>query len=345
MKQQRTKSTMKVFLGLLVFLITVAVPRSQAQDNSVEAFPLIEFETPVYTFGTVQKGENIRHDFKFFNRGNQVLKIESVRPGCGCTTAGAWTKTVEPGGFGVIPIQLNTDRFKGPITKSVTVSTNDPKHRSTLLKIQGKVWTPVSVDPMVAAFPALKRLDAVKSTIIRVVNQVDTPMEIRNLRVSGESFKVSLKTVKEGKEFAIEVTTVPPLIYGSNRASIQFDTNLPDVDPFTISASAYVMAPVQVVPNRIMMPQGVLQRDMKKYITVLTYEDKPLEVSEIEVSVEGVDVVANTLNKGKHHRLVLTFPAGIDIDALKDAKLSLKTNHSKFDRFEVPIGSYRSLKK
>ena len=35
----------------------VGLTLAKAQDNQVEAFPVIEFETPVYQFGTVQQGE------------------------------------------------------------------------------------------------------------------------------------------------------------------------------------------------------------------------------------------------------------------------------------------------
>jgi hypothetical protein len=336
---------MKIFSKLVTCFLLTGLTLVQAQDNQVEAFPVIEFETPVYQFGTVQQGEEIRHDFKFFNKGNQVLEITDVRPGCGCTTAGEFTKTIEPGSSGIIPIKLSTARFKGPLSKSVTVSSNDPKRPTTFLQIKGKVWTPVMVDPQVAAFPALKSLNDKKTSVIKVVNKVETPMEIKNLRVEGERFNVALKTITEGKEYQIEITTVPPLVYGSNRGTVRFETNIPDAEKHQIAASAYVMAPVQVLPNRILLKDGVLAKPMKKYLTVLSYEDNPLEVSDVKMSIEGVKIESNTLNNGKHIRMTLTFPAGLNVDELNDAKLTLKTNHKEFSDFEIPVGSYRKLKK
>ena len=333
-----------VQLLALTSLLTPAISsQALAQDNSVEASPVISFETPVFKFGKVRQGEEIRHDFKFTNRGSQTLIIEDVRPSCGCTTAGQWVKSLEPGQSGVIPIKLNTDRFKGPLTKSVTVRSNDPKRTNVYLKIEGEVWTALSVDPMVAAFPAIKDLQQVSTKSIRISNQTETPLVIRNLRVASGPFKASIKTVEEGKLYDITVETVPPLSYGANRADIQFETNLKESPTVKVSASAYVMAPVQVVPNRVMLPNGVLQKPLKKYVTVLTYEDKVLEVSDIQVSVEGVEVEVSQLNNGKHHRLIMTFPQGMNVDALKDASLKLKTSHETFSDFEVPIGSYRAL--
>ena len=345
MKTSLFNVKMNFFSKMIACLLLAGLTTVQGQENQVEAVPVIEFETPTYQFGTVKQGEEIRYDFKFFNKGNQMLEISEVRPGCGCTTAGEWTKVVKPGESGTIPIKLSTERFKGPISKSVTVSSNDPKRPNSFLQIKGQVWMPVSVDPQVATFPALKSLNDKKTSVLTVVNHLETPLEIKNLRMDGERFEVALKTVKEGKECQIEITTVPPMVYGSNRGTIRFETNIPEADKFQIAASAYVMAPVQVVPNRIMLKEGVLDKPMKKYVTVLTYEDTPLEVSDIKVSIEGVKIESSSLNKGKHHRLVLTFPAGLDVDKLEDAILSLETNNKEFSHFDIPVGSYRTLSK
>ena len=68
-----------VQLLALTSLLTPAISsQALAQDNSVEASPVISFETPVFKFGKVRQGEEIRHDFKFTNRGSQTLIIEDV---------------------------------------------------------------------------------------------------------------------------------------------------------------------------------------------------------------------------------------------------------------------------
>jgi hypothetical protein len=293
----------------------------------------------------VQQGEEIRYDFKFYNKGNQVLEIKTsglvVVARLQVSSPRRWNR----GDLASFRSNSAQPDSKGPLSKSVTVSSNDPKRPTSFLQIKGKVWMPVMVDPQVAAFPALKSLNDKKTSVIKVVNQVETPLEIKNLRVDGERFNVALKTIKEGKEYQIEITTVPPLVYGSNRGTVRFETNIPDAEKHQIAASAYVMAPVQVVPNRILLKDGVLAKPMKKYLTVLSYEDKPLEVSDVKMSIEGVKIESNTLNKGKHHRMTLIFPAGLNVDELVDAKLTLKTNHEEFSDFEIPVGSYRKLNK
>src|SRR5258706_404987 len=99
--------------------------------------PKIEFATQVFDFGKHSAGELMRHDFVFTNTGGALLEITAVRPGCGCTTAGAWDRRVQPGKTGVIPLQFNSANFNGKVTKSATVSCNDPGKSNLVLQITG----------------------------------------------------------------------------------------------------------------------------------------------------------------------------------------------------------------
>src|SRR6201993_123091 len=59
--------------------------------------PRIQFATPVYDFGKAKAGEPIKYSYVFTNTGDAVLEVTHVQPSCGCTTAGDWTRKVEPG--------------------------------------------------------------------------------------------------------------------------------------------------------------------------------------------------------------------------------------------------------
>src|SRR5436190_15616324 len=59
--------------------------------------PKIQFATPIYDFGKMKVGEPVKWEFVFTNTGTALLEITGVQPGCGCTTAGEWTRKVEPG--------------------------------------------------------------------------------------------------------------------------------------------------------------------------------------------------------------------------------------------------------
>ncbi len=60
-----------------------------------------------------------------------------MQPQCGCTTAGAWTREVEPGQTGTIPIQFNTMAYNGQVFKQVTVNCNVTNQPLVFLQLKG----------------------------------------------------------------------------------------------------------------------------------------------------------------------------------------------------------------
>src|SRR5262245_19754447 len=79
-----------------------------------------------HDFGKVKNGEKPKHEFVVTNEGTATLEILEVKPGCGCTPAGAFDRHIPPGKTGKIPIEFNPINFAGPIAKAITVTCNDP---------------------------------------------------------------------------------------------------------------------------------------------------------------------------------------------------------------------------
>jgi hypothetical protein len=107
-------------------------------DNFGEA-TTIEAET-VYEFGDAVEGEVIDVTFEVKNTGSIPLNIVDVKPACGCTVAEFTKEPVAPGNTGTIKAQVNTQGFKGPISKSVTMMANTNPTRTTFL-VKGNVIT------------------------------------------------------------------------------------------------------------------------------------------------------------------------------------------------------------
>ncbi|MFK7950336.1 MAG: DUF1573 domain-containing protein [Saprospiraceae bacterium] len=98
----------------------------------------IQFETPVYDFGTVEEGEEVEYVFKFKNTGKKPLIIKSATATCGCTVPKPSKKPIAPGETGEIPVTFDSKGRGAVVSKTITVTSNAYPNQ-TLVKLVGKI--------------------------------------------------------------------------------------------------------------------------------------------------------------------------------------------------------------
>jgi hypothetical protein len=106
-----------------------------------EALPLttVEFMEDSHNFGEIPEGEKVSHVFKFRNSGQNPLKVENVKPSCGCTTPD-WSKDpIPPGEEGFVTVEFNSQGKTGAQKKSVTVLFNNTDPKNKILNFTGEV--------------------------------------------------------------------------------------------------------------------------------------------------------------------------------------------------------------
>lgn len=113
------------------------------QDNNVSSLPpsAIDFPSMKHDFGKITEGEVVAHTFTFKNTGDNPLKVENVKPSCGCTTPDWTRQEIAPGGEGFIKVEFDSKGKSGQTTKTVTVTSNTPE-RNTVLTFTGEVIKP-----------------------------------------------------------------------------------------------------------------------------------------------------------------------------------------------------------
>src|SRR5690242_1995439 len=127
--------------------------------------------------GRVKAGDPVKYTYYFTKTGNALLEVTDVRPSCGCTTAGEWTKKVEPGATGSIPIQFNSANYSGNVFKTITVSANDKQKPSTVLQLRGTIWKPIELAPAYTVLTIPPDAPSA-STTVRIINNMDQPLEV-----------------------------------------------------------------------------------------------------------------------------------------------------------------------
>jgi len=89
-----------------------------------------------HDFGNINQGDVVNHSFVIANNGGDLLKIIDVKASCGCTAANPDKKELQPGESTNIAVSFNSKGRKGPQTKTITVSTNDPEKPQVTLTIK-----------------------------------------------------------------------------------------------------------------------------------------------------------------------------------------------------------------
>ncbi|WP_020532841.1 DUF1573 domain-containing protein [Flexithrix dorotheae] len=83
-----------------------------------------KFEETEFDFGKINKGDVVKHAFKFENVGDAPLIISNIQTTCGCTTPQYTKDPIAPGKSGEILVQFNSAGKSGNIVKPVTIHAN-----------------------------------------------------------------------------------------------------------------------------------------------------------------------------------------------------------------------------
>jgi len=297
--------------------------------------PYIDFETMAFDWGRAKGHTVVKTDFVFTNRGNGTLEILYVRPACGCTVAGEYTRIVEPGKTGHIPLELSTGKYNGRVTKTINIESNCEGDRKTVtLTMQGEVWQVIQIDPPNASFGRLEQ-QVETERVIKIQSNIDAPLELIDLESSSKTYPVTLREKEPGKVYELVVKAVPPFSPGSNSGRITFKTNYPEFPSIEIQAYAFAPEIIEVTPPTISVPLGS-RTAIKRQVQIRNHHTKPFKVSNPQPTQPGVKCQLTEMQPGKVYQLVIEFPPGFKA-AVAGERISFKTDNELMPTVNVPI--------
>lgn len=143
-----------IALLLLCFGVFVSQAQTEASQETPANGPVMEFETLVIDYGTIEQNSDPLRVFKFTNTGNEPLVIKHAKGSCGCTVPSYPKQPILPGETGKIEVRYDTKRI-GPFSKTVTLTTNSVVNIKPL-RIKGKVnKAPSKEDALPETSPSL----------------------------------------------------------------------------------------------------------------------------------------------------------------------------------------------
>lgn len=191
-----------------------------------------------YNWGRIRNTDSsLTTTLRIFNDGDDTLKIYSVRPGCGCTTAPLDKSSIEPGGFASAKITLRPPKIPGEHTKHITFYSNDPENKESYYYLKVEVVPPIRFFPD-SKIMATNMLAGDTSTFkIVMENLTDDDIVIKE-PTEDPSFVISTNlkpdiVIKPKEKFVLEVKIVPDVV-GNLSGAIKFKTTNPEVPKVSI---------------------------------------------------------------------------------------------------------------
>jgi len=312
---------------------TATVTAPTPDTNGIGA--KIVFQTTIYDFGRVKSGDPVKYTYIFTNIGDKVLEIINVQPQCGCTAAGEFSRKVEPGQTGQIPIQFNTGNYGSQVTKTITVASNDKSQQMVVLQLKGTIWKPIELTPPYTILNVLP--DALNTTgVVKIVNNMEQPLILTDPVCSNPSFIATLRTNTPGKEYQLALAPVPPLNPGTLQGKVTLKTSITNPPIVEVPFWANIQAPVMVLPAQIMIPATVTAK-VSPSVTIQNNSTNALAISDPAVNLPGAEVQIRELQPGRIFSVQVSLPAGFEVPQGKKCLLTLKTSHPRFQTLEVPI--------
>lgn len=166
-----------------------------------------------YNWGTVKPTDDpLKTKVKIKNTGTELLKISEVKPGCGCTTAPLDKSELQPGEEATLDITLRIGGAGNEVTKSIRISSNDPKDPNKYLFLKATVFHPISLSP--TQYFTFNEMTVGKESTAKLTmkNNTDHEVKLSNVEFTPADLSLNLpkeKILKPGETFELIAKVIP----------------------------------------------------------------------------------------------------------------------------------------
>jgi hypothetical protein len=308
--------------------------------------PKAEVADKIYDFGTVLNAVPVAHVFKIRNAGTGTLIIGGVQPSCGCTAAKPTKNEVAPGEESDIAVSFDTRFDKGPATRTITVSTNDPKAQQIVLTLKGDVKLQVDAAPAQVAFGDVKRGTEQTRQVLLTDLVADhaghADFKVDSATNASPNIKVEAGARNDGKPgAALTVTLLKTMPLGPFDDTIKVATSRAPVD---ITVFGTVQGDITVKPAQVSFGIVPHHQGMLRMVRLVNAGTRAMRVTGISSSNASVSATVEPITPGKEYRVTLALRPNTPDGALR-GQLAITTDDPEQQTVSLTyygiIGSFR----
>ncbi|MCK5863012.1 MAG: DUF1573 domain-containing protein, partial [Candidatus Hydrogenedentes bacterium] len=306
-------------------------------DMPIQNAPEIGFDTTHIDLGIISHDKETRKEITLYNHGGSTLKIDDVRSSCTQCTIGYFENGknhIAPGMSSTMILAVSPAGIHGfHSQKTLTLSSNDPRHPQTILTVEAQIDPEYIIAPEYFDFGEITKGTPAQASVL-MQNRTDTCVTVLSVSLSPDktaqentnSIIFSVEPVKESawkeskrKEYRITATLKPDMRSGSFEMPVFIHTDLKRFATHRILAKGKIFAPYTVdlgkTASELHLRDGTTE-------TITLRSDTPSHLSNLR-SEQDFFVVQQQSGNQKKHDLQCTVS--------KDSKRGMHKDYLLFD--------------
>jgi hypothetical protein len=297
-------------LPLALLLLSGGDPARCQQPAAAKEVPQVSVKELTFDAGKVVKGDPVKHDFIVENAGSATLEITRVQPACGCTVA-QYDAKIEPGKTGKIGATLSTAGFSGPIHKTISVTTNDPRLPSFQLALRADVRSVLNVSPSETQQLGLVYQGQTLEKEFTITADDGTPFQIKSVQSQDPALAYDLSMAQDQRSAVLKVILPPNHPAGPVTGRFTLATTHPKVPSLNLNVFGTVREVLTVQPKEVVYSglSGSWIADhpedaaLSRTVTIAYDQAPELEVKGATSSLENLEVSVKEIEPRKRYVL------------------------------------------
>ncbi len=242
-------------------------------------------------------------------------------------------------------MKVKTDNFRGAISKTATVVSNDPSQPQMTLTLKANIKQLIDILPGPYLSIQANRGETAEGKLT-LVNNDSSPLKILGVESSNPEFTTTLKTLENGKKYEVVAKLNQTNTPGRFNANLTVTTDNKKQDKLTIPVMVQVAARVEATPEKLVYgrinldylsknPRG---SQMLNRTIVVRSREKDFKVTKVETTLPFVqsELIPPTA-EGQPYSIRVTVAKEKLAKGPFNGNIVVRTNDKEFAEIKVPL--------
>lgn len=308
-----------IYLALLALFLSAAAAPAQGWAEKMFKDGL------THDFGTIARGTQLKHSFKITNIYAVRMEITSIKSGCGCVSATAAKRVLEPREATTVEVSMDGRRFAGPKTVTVRVTVGPEFISTAELKVSANSRADVVFNPGEVNFGTVAQGQTPTQTI-DVEYAGIVKWQVSDVVIGGAPYTATVKELyrRPGQVgYRLGVTMKAGAPVGVLKHTLYLKTNDQASPMVPVLVEANVQSALSVTPSTLNL--GKVSTGVALTRRVVVRGGKIFKVTEVEGTGNGIEL-GMPLAGSESEAQFVTFKCTFDRPGPFRRELKIKTN-------------------